>query len=237
MEYKLATYKWLQNIKAVILDMDGVLVDTEPIHMKAFKIFLEKYKIQTNQDYLISMIGHSVESNFEMLARDYPQFKEKNIHHLVNERNDLYISLIKETPLQPISGITDLIDVCLNNEIQIGLASSSDQAQIDAILESLSNNQNNDVNISGVFNTIVSGDSVKNKKPAADIYKKALEELNIPAQAAIAVEDSQAGVTSAKSAGITCLALKNPYFDIKKMSGHDLALNTIHDLVEILFGK
>ena len=77
-------YKWLNDIKAIILDMDGVLVDTEPIHMNAFKIFLEKYNIKTNQDYLISMIGHSVENNFEMLIKDYPRFKEKKVQKLIH---------------------------------------------------------------------------------------------------------------------------------------------------------
>ncbi len=215
--------------------MDGVLVDTEPVHMKAFEIFLEKYNIETNQDYLISMIGLSVENNFEMLLNDYAQFRAKKVQSLIDERNNLYIDLINENPLSPISGITDLIDFCLNNKIKIALASSSDQIQINAILENISNNSNGEINISSVFNTIVSGDSVEHKKPAPDIYLKALENLNITASHALAIEDSQAGISSAKHAGLTCLALKNPYFEIEKMSGHDLALNTIHDLVEMLF--
>lgn len=231
------TYKWLKNLKAVILDMDGVLVDTEPIHMKAFRIFLKKYNIETNQEYLISMIGHSVEANFRMLIKDYSQFKGKKVQSLIDERNAVYIELIKKAPLKPISGITDLIGFCQNNDIKIGLASSSDQIQIDTILENLDNNLDNDIKISGVFDTVVSGDSVKNKKPAPDIYLKTLENLNVPAKNAIAIEDSQAGITSAKLAGLTCLALKNPYFDMVEMSGHDLVLNTIHDLVEILFER
>jgi beta-phosphoglucomutase-like phosphatase (HAD superfamily) len=228
-------YTFLHDIKAIILDMDGVIVDSEPIHMNAFKIFLEKYSIETNPNYLISMIGHSVESNFEMLKKDFPQFKEKNVQKLIDERNAIFIDLIEKSALQPISGISELIDFCLNSGIKLGLASSSDQIQIDAILKSISNNTDNDINISNVFKTIVSGDSVSHKKPAADIYLKALENLNVPATSAIAVEDSQAGITSAKAAGITCLALKNPYFDIEEMTGYDLALNTIHDLVELLF--
>lgn len=231
----MVAYKWLKNIKAVILDMDGVLVDSEPIHMKAFEIFLQKYHIETNQDYLTGMIGHSVESNFEMLKRDYPAFKKENIQRLINERNELYIDLIKQTSLKPISGITDLIDTCLNNDIKLGLASSSDQNQIDAILESINKNTENKINISNIFDTIVSGDSVQNKKPEPDIYLKALQNLDISAQSAIAIEDSQAGISSAKEAGLTCLALKNEYFNVATMKGHDHTLNTIHDLVEILF--
>ncbi len=231
----MATYNWLQNIQAVILDMDGVLVDTEPIHMKAFEIFLKRYNIETKQDYLISMIGLSIENNFEMILKDYPHFNVHNIQALIDERNNLYIDLLKETALEPISGITDLIDYCHCNNIKIGLASSSDRIQIDTILESINNNPNCNLNISDAFNTIVSGDSVDQKKPAPDIYLKAIENLNIPADMTIAIEDSQAGILSAKAAGITCLALKNPYFDVEKMSGHEIAIDTIHDLVEMLF--
>ncbi|KAA3613044.1 MAG: HAD family phosphatase [Calditrichaeota bacterium] len=231
----MAIHNWLKNLRAIILDMDGVLVDTEPIHMQAFKIFLEKYNIDSNQEFLISMIGHSVEENFKMLIKKYPQFRPTDFKNLIDERNAIYINLINETSLKPISGIADLIDYCLNNDLKIGLASSSDQNQIEAILQSLKNNNENDIDLSAVFNTIVSGDSVDHKKPAPDIYKKALKNIKINASSAIAIEDSQSGISSAKSAGITCLALKNPYFNIEDIHGQDMILETIHDLVELLY--
>jgi beta-phosphoglucomutase-like phosphatase (HAD superfamily) len=230
-----AIHNDLKNIKAIILDMDGVLVDTEPIHMKAFEIFLKKYNIVTNRDYLMRMIGHSVENNFTVLLADYPALKQNSLPAMIKERNNLYLELLRQTPLKPISGIPDLIDFCMNNNIKLALASSSDQPQVDTVLESLTINAENDLNISGVFHAIVSGDSVRHKKPQPDIYFKALQKLGIDAKEAIAIEDSQAGISSAAAAGIKCLALKNPYFDLRKMSGFYLALETVHDLVEILF--
>ena len=89
------------------------------------------------------------------------------------------------------------------------------------------------LNFYNSFNTIVAGDSVREKKPAPDIYLKVLDNLNVAADQAIAIEDSQAGVNSAKNAGIFCFALENPYNNVNRMSGPDYILKSLLDFFKV----
>ena len=225
----------IKQVKAVILDMDGVLVDTEHLHMKAFEVFLAEYNLVADQQFLLSLIGTSIEDNFRMFYKRFPLFREKDMQKLISNRNNIYLDLVRQEPLAPMSGVIEVLDYCLNNNIKTALASSSDQEQVHLILEKLDSNRNYELNLYNSFHTVVAGDMVNEKKPAPDIYKKALNDLQVDPQNSVAVEDSQAGVSSAKNAGIFCFALENSYNDVYQMTGPDYILNTLHDLVEILF--
>jgi beta-phosphoglucomutase len=225
----------IKKIKAVILDMDGVLVDTERLHMKSFELFLDNYGLKVDEEFLLSLIGTSIEDNIKMFVEHFPQLHGKNIQQMISDRNKIYMDLIRQEPLSPISGAIEVLDFCYNSNIKTALASSSDQEQIDLILNKLNSNKNFELNLYNVFHTIVAGDSVREKKPAPDIYKKAVTRLNIGKKHIIAIEDSQAGITSAKSAGIFCFALENSYNDVYRMNGPDYILKSLHDFVEFLF--
>lgn len=228
-------HKQLKKTKAIILDMDGVLVDTEHLHMKAFEIFLNQFTITVDQDFLRSLIGTSIEDNLKMFSRRFPEFRGKNIGDMVNARNEIYLDLLHKEQLVPMSGVIELLDFCLNNNIKTGLASSSDQEQIDTIIQNLNSNKDYELNLNQSFHSIVAGDSVSQKKPAPDIYLQSLKNLGIDKQHVVAVEDSQAGLTSAKNAGIFCFALENPYNNVYRMQGTDYILKTLYDLTELLF--
>jgi HAD superfamily hydrolase (TIGR01509 family) len=225
--------KKLENIKALILDMDGVLVDTEPLHMKAFELFLNEYDIETNKKFLQNFIGYSIEDNIKMLFSDYPVFKDLNMQDAINYRNDIYLSLIKKQQLASIEGIKELIDFCLAHKIKLGLASSSDKTQVDTILTNISSNPSYGIDLYATLSAIVSGDMVARKKPWPDVYLKALKQLKVDARYALAIEDSQVGIKSAKSAGMFCAALKNPYTDVEQMNGYDWILNNITEQVDL----
>jgi beta-phosphoglucomutase-like phosphatase (HAD superfamily) len=226
---------FLRTVKAVILDMDGVLVETESVHMNAFYEFLKRYGIEADDAFLRSFIGYSVEENFIMLRDKFDTFKTEPLQNYIDERNKLYIELLKADQLEPMPGIIDLLDICINNNIKLALASSSDKIQIDTILNNLNANPDFELNLYNVFAAIISGDSVSAKKPAPDIYLRALKELNLPAAHTIAVEDSPAGVSSAINSGIFCIALKSPYLPAADIKGQDISIDSIYELVEALF--
>lgn len=226
-------HKELKKTKALILDMDGVLVDTEPLHIKAFEIFLHKYGISTNEKFLRDFIGYSVEDNLKMLFKEYPEFKGLDMQKAIDTRNKIYLELIKNQQLKPLDGIKELIDFCLSKNIIIGLASSSDKIQVDSVLTNISTNPANNLDLYSIFSAIVSGDMVAQKKPWPDVYLKALSEINIEAENALAIEDSQAGIKSAKNAGMLCAALRTPYSDVDQMSGFDWIINSIQDQIDL----
>lgn len=225
--------KILQNltlIKAVILDMDGVLVDSEPYHVQSFKIMMDELKLNYEDSFVHSFIGHSIESNIESINEHYMQGCELNLSEAVAYRDALYLDLIKQADLQPMPGIVKLIETCRMKDISLALASSSIQEQVEVILAKLSSNG---WNLNTIFTSIVTGDDVKKRKPSPDIYQKSVLNLNIPAHQCLAIEDSPAGVQSAKSTGLHCIALKSAFIDSNKLKGADLLIDNINEIVKL----
>lgn len=224
----------LENVNAIIFDMDGVLVDTEPLHMKAFDIYLKEKGIEEPPPFLQTLIGHSIEDNFIMLYKKYPVLRNDSMAEMLAYRNDLYLNLIRSEKVLPIAGITEILDFCASHNFKIALASSSDTIQVNTILEKLDHTIACNFNFRKVFNTIIAGDTVAKKKPAPDIYISALNRLAVSGETTIAIEDSQAGVSSAKAAGVFCLALENPYNDVHRMQGADYIIKSIYHLLHLL---
>lgn len=220
----------LTPIKAVILDMDGVLVDSEPYHVQSFKIMMDELKLNYDDNFVHSFIGHSIENNIESINEHYMQGHELNLTEAVAYRDALYLDLIKQADLKPMSGIIELIETCRMNDIPLALASSSVQEQVEVILAKLSRDG---WNLNTIFTSIVTGDDVRKRKPSPDIYQKTIVNMNIPAKDCLAIEDSPAGVQSAKSAGLHCIALKNVFIDSSKLKGADLLVDNINQIVEL----
>ena len=223
----------VQSIEAVIFDMDGVLVDTEPVHIESFKHYMDELNLSYDEQLLHSFIGYSIAHNVQTINRMFLPGREIPVDEGVEHRDKIYISLINEQPLTPIPGVIDLIDYCLNNDIKLGLASSSSNEQVDIILKKLSANPNCKFHFHDLFQSIVSGDDAEHKKPAPDIYLKTLNDLNLPGIKCLAIEDSSAGVQSAKAAGLNCFALRNPFADENKLSGADVVVDSILEVIEL----
>ncbi|MBD3224884.1 MAG: HAD-IA family hydrolase [Caldithrix sp.] len=225
----------LHHLQAVIFDMDGVLVDTEPIHLQAFEHFLQEKKVTFNAQDLHALIGYSVRDNMETINRTYLKDRPIDVDEGVRQRNAIYMDLIHNEQLKPISGIIDIIDLCINHNVITALASSSTRKQIEAILDNLQNHPDYDLQLRSVFKTTVSGDDVKHKKPAPDIYQKTVTQLGIKPSHCLAIEDSQAGVLSAKAAGLYCIGINNLYNNHQKLQTADAVVDSPPEIVQWMF--
>jgi len=224
----------LSRCEALILDMDGVIVDSEPIHGEAFRIFLDKLKVPYTEEFISDLVGHSINHNINTINETYLADRPLKIEEGIKIRDSLYLDLITNRSLKPLDGIEDLISICKKKDIKLGLASSSVREQIDAILKNLSHNSDKRINFQTVFDITVGGNEVKNKKPAPDIYKKVMQSLGIDKNNCIAIEDSGPGILSAKANGIFSIALRNQYLKEKDALTADLIINSINDLVEMM---
>lgn len=213
-------------IKACILDMDGVIVDTEPIQLEAFRLFLNDYDIQISDSFLESLVGYSVEDNMVDIKQKFFHNKAFDIPSSITKRNDLYLKLIARQNLEPLPGVMELISFCQYKNVKLALASSSDQQQVETIMNRLANNYQT------IFETVVTGDDVHNKKPAPDIYLRVVEKLRLPAKSCLAFEDSRAGVESAKAAGVKCFAIRNRYAEEKYLQKADRIIDSIQEALD-----
>jgi HAD superfamily hydrolase (TIGR01509 family) len=213
-------------MRACILDMDGVVVETESIHTESFRVFLNKLNIPFTEAFLKSLVGYSAENNMERIRTELKGGDKLNVQTALKERDELYLNLLTGVKLEPEPGILSLISYCQKNAIKLALASSSGYQQVKTIIERLFSGQFD------LFNTIVTGDDVEHKKPAPDIYQKTVNNLSVPAKACLAFEDSGAGVRSAKAAGVYCFAIRNPFALDKELGLADKIIDSVQQAVD-----
>jgi len=207
------------------LDMDGVIVDTEGIHIEAFRQFLQEHSIQYSEEFLRGLIGYSIEDNITDIKKRFPDEMKMSTAAAVKRRNDMYLTLLSQHNLQPQPSLLELIDYCKNHTIKLALASSSEFRQVDIIMKKVAGDYE------AIFDAIITGDDVIQKKPAPDIYKKTVEKLAVPAHSCIAFEDSSAGIQSAKAAGIICVAVRSQFTTASDLQNADRIVDSLHEPV------
>ncbi len=209
----------LKNIQAVVLDMDGVLVDTEPLHMEAFARFLDQLKVPYDDQFLFSFIGYSVPDNIKKIYTEILNITDQEVIEQGIRRRDLiYLDLLNTTPLKPLDGIETLIAFCNQKQIDLALASSSDREQVETIFKNLKQTSSGSFDPQKIFKVVLSGQDVKHRKPDPEIYQKVCQLLQKDPRHCLTIEDSPAGVTSALQAGLTCFALKSHFVDDSKLN-------------------
>jgi len=224
----------LTRCRAVIFDMDGVLVDSEPIHAQSFRVFLKKLKVPFPESFIDDLVGYSIDHNINTINQTFLTEKPLDISEGVKARDAIYVDLLKKVDLKPLAGVEPLIQFCLKRKIRLALASSSVREQVDLILNNLSGGNSGLLDFSEVFDVTVSGDEVKQKKPAPDVYRRALELLDVQAADCLAIEDSEAGILSAHANGIFCFALRNQYLKEEIAQQADQVIDSIEEIFQLM---
>ncbi len=185
----------------LIFDMDGVILDSEPLHEKARIMISEKNNIFVSNDDLPNPVGKS-SAEFWQVIFDICGITDKSAEEFERQQFELVGKLAVEDNVGCNPGLITLLEWCKNNNIIMGVASSSNRPLIDYILDGLG--------IRHYFSYVVAGEEAARRKPAPDIYLKVLELAGIPKEKACAIEDSAAGIEAAKSAGLYCFGYAAP---------------------------
>lgn len=186
----------IAEIAAVVFDLDGVLLDSEPLHFRAAaRAFASEGQSLRMEEYRRSIGMGAVET--------WTAWKDR--HGLCAGVADL-IALDERARLDeirngvvPIPAATVLARRLREAGTPLAIASSSTPETIDAELEA--------IGLSDVFDLRISGEQVSRAKPAPDVYLRAAELLGMPPRHCLAIEDSPVGVRAAKAAGMTCVAV------------------------------
>jgi HAD superfamily hydrolase (TIGR01509 family) len=188
------------DFQAVIFDMDGVIVDSEPRHERAFlEVVREIGYAGTHGVRWADYVGRSDHVLWEdFVARHQPA---QSLEQLLKMKRDRVVEIIRrEEPI--FDGLAELVEK-LARVCQLGLASGSERPVVEAVL-SLQD-------LRRFFSATVTASDVRNGKPAPDIFLRAAELLGVPPAACWVIEDSKPGVAAGLAAGMKVIAITNSH--------------------------
>ncbi|MCH5267358.1 MAG: GNAT family N-acetyltransferase [Lachnospiraceae bacterium] len=207
-------------LRAIIFDMDGVLVDSEPQHGKASLEVLKRYGINADMEYHEQFIGSSTANMAKQVVEEH--HLSVTPEQLLEELNQAKRAIHRKEGYIPLPGIQEMIPLLTQAGIKLAIASSSNPTEIETALKS--------IHLKKYFDKLISSSHTKHPKPAPDIYELALKELGINASEAIVVEDSENGVASAKAAGLPCVGYVNPHSGKQDLSEADVLLESFEGI-------
>ena len=190
-------------IKAIVFDFDGVLADSEPLHLRAYQQVLSRFGITlTKEDYYTRYLGYDDEGVFTRLATEHGlPLGESDLQTLIADKAGVFDAAIgSEEILYP--GAAECI-ARMSARYPLGIASGALRHEIEAILRHRGLLQH--------FRFIVGSGDTAESKPAPDPYRRAAELHSLAPAECVAIEDSHWGIVSAKSAGLTCVGLTTTY--------------------------
>ncbi|HQW69496.1 MAG TPA: HAD family hydrolase [Flavobacterium sp.] len=204
-----------------MFDMDGVIVDTEPVHHFAFIQHFKQLNLEISPEVYASFTGNSTKNIYERLKDIYNL--EDDVESLVDaKRNFFNDAFDKKEDLYLLDGVEDLIKDLHSNGMQLVLASSSANVTIERIF--------NRFNLHQYFTHKVSGEDFPKSKPHPAIFLKAAELAQTPVENCIVIEDSTNGIQAAKSAEIYCIGYDSFHSKMQDYSKADKVITHFNEL-------
>ena len=216
----------LKNIRAVIFDLDGTLIDSMWIWRDIDIEYLGRFGIPMPEDLQEAISGISVTQTAIYMKERFhiPDTTEKMIQDWNAMAWDKYCH---EVPLK--NGAREFLEMLKSRNIPCAIATSNSRDLTAAVLKARE--------IDGFFDLILTGEDVHKGKPDPDIYLEAADRLGIAPKHCLVFEDIPYGIMAAKAAGMACIAVEDAFSAVDREEKHRLADSYIHDYTDILTGK
>ena len=223
------------KVKACIFDVDGTLAETETLHLEAFNQVFSEFQLnwiwdQTLYKQLLQIAGSKNRINyFNNLSK--PKLSNNLIREILERKNRLYIKKLQKNSVKVCSGVKELVNL-LKNEMKLAVATSTSKENVDALILKIWGEKTN-----AIFSAISTPEECAKNKPAPDLYINALKKLSLKPHQAIAIEDSEIGLKSAKAAKIKTIVVPSIYTQGSDFSNADLVVSDLFDpRVKVLLG-
>lgn len=214
--------------KAVIFDFDGVITDSEVLHLRAVNEAIKKFgMVMSVKDYYKNYLGYN-DMDFFTLLIDQGRLKlgDSPLSDVIKEKGRIFEKLAKSEG-KIIEGVRTFVEMLAANNVQMAICSGALLAEIEMILE--------DAKLRGYFKTIVSAEHVTKGKPYPDGFLLALKRLNkicgesINAQDCVVIEDSHWGIDAAKAAKMHIIGVTNSY-EAHEFNGVEMAVARLDEI-------
>lgn len=209
---------------AVIFDMDGVLIDSEPTHERIEQELFEELGITLTQAEHRRYQGTGSLEMWRSIIEEHALDSEAV--SLSKRHRGRFLGYLREGEVPRIPGILELLSDLRSRGIPLAVASSSTGPVVRSVLSY--------TGVEELFGVVVSGDEVARSKPAPDIFLLAAERLGLAPERCLVVEDSENGVAAAKAAGMACLGFRNPGSGSPALSGADYRVESAEELATVL---
>jgi beta-phosphoglucomutase family hydrolase len=207
--------------QAVIFDMDGVLVDSEPFHIQNEKLMFRKLGLDISDEEHARYMGTATDVMWEQIIRERKlslDVAETTLQTILQEI-PYFQSLEK---IDPMPGLVNLLEKLQKSEIPMAVASSSNKAIIDIILEKSG--------LRKYFEHTVSSSEVGKSKPEPDVFLHAAKLLGVAPENCLVFEDSKNGIKAAKAAGMVCIAYSGGNSGHQNQSQADRRISDFNEL-------
>lgn len=188
------------TVQAVIFDMDGVLVDSEPLYMQVERQSFARHGVVLAPAEQDKFVGTSQRQMWQAIKQEYGLAPE--LESLIADHQQAVLAALRQQPLLAMPGAATLLAALAAAGTPCALASSSPRALVETMLET--------IGLAACFQHTVCGDEVRLSKPEPEIFLRAADRLGVAPVNCLVIEDSQHGVTAAKAAGMYCIGLHNP---------------------------
>lgn len=208
-------------IRTVIFDMDGVIIDTEPIHHHAFFAEFAELGIGVTEAEYATFLGQSTRNVFQWLKQEHglPQ----DVEVLVQRKRELFNEVFDtDAALDLLPGVRQLIEDLRRHNVQLVVASSASKATIARVFDRFG--------LGPAFTHRISGEDFAESKPHPAIFLRAAELAGTPISECIVIEDAANGIAAAKAAGIYCIAYASPHSEGQNLHQAD---RIVRDFAEL----
>ena len=214
----------LAGFAAVIFDMDGVLVDGEPLHFRAVNELLGEEGLSISLEAYKPYMG--TKTGWQDMARDLGL--RRPLEEYAARYREMMLAKYR-AEAGPMPGAVALVRNLHDAGVPLALASSSIQPWVDACLER--------IGLAGAFEVVVTGSDIREGKPHPEIYLLAAGRLGIAPARGLAFEDAPAGIRSARAAGLTVWAVRTPYTRGLELPDPDREFESLEEVsLELLLG-
>ncbi len=217
--------KFPTQVNCVIFDMDGVIIDSEELHKRAYYETFHSIGVTVSGELYKTLTGSSTVNAFQKLVTHFEL--DLNPEQLVLQKRKRYVEFFENDPnLQLVQDVEDLIQYLYNKKITLVLASSSAMVNINRVFDRF--------NLHKYFTAKISGADLKASKPNPEIFEKAAVLGNTSKKHCLVIEDSDNGVKAANDAGIYVVGYHNPLADDQTLENANYRIRNFMELKELL---